>query len=193
MSRNLTPAMQTAAQQKVLYPVAFFEGQFVSGFVRLWTGVGPLSWNGQVWTGAGYLLGIAGIAETPGLKADGVTVTLSGIPNDLVGKCLAEVQHRFAGSVWLGLLAPSGALIADPALLFSGGCDVAQLQTGPKTSRISVTYENHAAIDRRAPIRRYTQADQQGDYPTDVGFAQVNALATADLSTFGTRSLRWPW
>ena len=191
MGRNLTPALQTAAQAAVLYPVAFFEGEFVSGFLRLWTGSAPLLWNGQTWAAAGWLLGIAAVAETPGLKADGVTVSLSAIPNSLVAQCLTEVQHQFEGSVWLGLLDPAGNLIEDPALLFRGQCDVCQLQKGPKTSAISITYENHAAIDRRAPIRRYTQADQQGDYPTDTGFAQVNALASADLSSFGKSSLIW--
>jgi len=108
MSRNLTPALQTAAQQPVLYPVAFFEGEFVSGMLRLWTGTAPLLWNGQTWAAAGWLLGIAAVAETPGLKADGVTVSLSAIPNSLVAQCLTEVQHQYEGSVWLGLLDPAG-------------------------------------------------------------------------------------
>ena len=57
MSRDLTVAFAAALAEPQLRPVLFFEGQFASGWVRIWSGLGEVSWNGQIWSGAGSLVG----------------------------------------------------------------------------------------------------------------------------------------
>ena len=58
MNRNATAAFVAALSDQDLRPVIFFEGEFASGWVRLWSGLGDVSWNGRTWSGAGSLLGI---------------------------------------------------------------------------------------------------------------------------------------
>ena len=45
MSRDLTVAFATALADQSLRPVIFFEGEFATGWVRIWSGLGEVSWN----------------------------------------------------------------------------------------------------------------------------------------------------
>ena len=42
MSRDLTLAFATALADQSLRPVIFFEGQFTTGWVRIWSGLGEV-------------------------------------------------------------------------------------------------------------------------------------------------------
>ena len=71
MSRDLTPDFAAALADRDLRPVIFFEGEFASGTVRLWSGLGEIGWAGQSWSGAGALLGLGAIEETSEVVAGG--------------------------------------------------------------------------------------------------------------------------
>jgi hypothetical protein len=45
MNRNATAAFVAALSDQDLRPVIFFEGEFASGWVRLWSGLGDVSGN----------------------------------------------------------------------------------------------------------------------------------------------------
>jgi hypothetical protein len=180
MPRGASAAMKAAAAKKVVYPVAFMDGQFVSGHLYLWSGVGQIQWNGQTWTGAGRLIGVSSVAEAGDLKANNLVITLSGVPNDLVMKALTEVQHGLTGTLYLGLMNESGQVV-DALPLFVGLADVATLKRGRSESTIAVTYELRT-LDYRGSPARYTQQDQQIDYPGDNGFSFVNSLQNQNLS-----------
>jgi len=82
MSRDITTAFATALADQSLRPVIFFEGQFATGWVRIWSGLGEISWNGQAWAGAGSLLGLGSLDETGEVVAGGTAVSLSGVLSD---------------------------------------------------------------------------------------------------------------
>ena len=84
MSRDLTVAFATALADQNLRPVIFFEGQFATGWVRIWSGLGAVTWNGQAWAGAGSLLGLGSLDETGEVVAGGTAVSLSGADATLV-------------------------------------------------------------------------------------------------------------
>lgn len=176
MSRDLTAGAITEVDAATLRPVIFYEGVFTGGTLRLWSGLGTITWNSQTWTGAGNLLGISGIGETADLRAEGVTLSLSGMPTALIAIALAQAQLGLAGSVWLGFLTAAGAVVADPYLAFAGKLDVPSIDDDGDTCTISVSYE-HQLIDlERARIRRWTNDDQQIDHPGDRGFEYVASL-----------------
>ena len=102
MARDLTSGMQAEVQAPVLRPVIFYEGEFSTGTLRLWSGLGTISWNGQTWTGAGNAIGISEIAETADIRAAGVTASLSGNVSSLIAAALAEARYGKPGKVWLG-------------------------------------------------------------------------------------------
>ena len=103
MSRNVTSAFATALADQSLRPVIFFEGQFATGWVRIWSGLGEVSWNGQSWAGAGSLLGLGSLEETGEVVAGGTAVSLSGVPLDLVQMAIEEARQGLPGRIWLGL------------------------------------------------------------------------------------------
>lgn len=180
--RDLTGAMQTALAADKLRPVLFYEGQFASGTLRLWSGVGDFSWNGYTWAGAGQLLGMTPIAETSDVRATGITLSLSGMPATLLSVVLSNARHGYEGTVWLGLLDSAGAIIADPFISFKGRLDVPAIEEAGEGCTISISYESRLIDLDRARDRRYTHEDQSIDYPLDLGFEYVPSIQNAQIN-----------
>jgi hypothetical protein len=164
--------------------VGFFEGRFTGGTINLWTGIGPISWNGKTWQGAGNLIGVSQIEETSDIKAVGVTFSLAGIPGAMISLVLQSVRQGDPMDCWIAALDLStGAVICDPDndLLFNGRTDVPVIDEDGQTATISITAENRLIDLERARERRYTPEDQHIDYPGDKGFDYVVSLQSQDI------------
>lgn len=57
MARDMSAMLSNALEESELRPILFFEGEFASGWVRIWSGWGDLDWNDRRWTGVGSLFG----------------------------------------------------------------------------------------------------------------------------------------
>lgn len=176
-ARSLTAGMLTAIAAGTVRPALFFEGVYDSGgsdaYLRLWTGVGSISWNGHTWVGGGEQLGISQLEETRDVKAVGFTVTLSGMPSSLVAIALASVRQGRAGTLWLGCFDASNALIADPYQLQKGRFDIVVIEDAGETCTIAAQYESRLVDLERPRERFYTSEDQYLDFAADLGFAFV--------------------
>ena len=182
MSREITNGMATALDRADLQPAIFFEGAFPSGMVRIWTGPGPMDWDGKTWTGVGVLLGLGALEETSDVVASGTTVSLSGVPLDLVGLAINEARQGQAGRIWLALLTEDRTVIADPVQAFTGRLDVPELQEDGQSCRITISYESRL-IDLSVPRNwRYTHESQQVLFPGDLGFAHVTSLQDQEIT-----------
>jgi hypothetical protein len=182
MSRDLTPDFAEALADRDLRPVIFFEGEFASGTVRLWSGLGEIGWAGQSWSGAGALLGLGSIEETSEVVAGGTSVSLSGIPLDLVQMAIAEARQGLPGRVWLGLLTVEGQIIADPVLAFAGRLDVPEITDDAESCRITISYESRLIDLNTARSWRYTHESQQVLHPGDLGFEYVTAIQDREIT-----------
>lgn len=176
MGRDLTAGVKAELEAGSLRPVLFYEGVFTGGTLRLWTGVGPISWNGQTWTGAGNLMGVSPPTETIDVRAQGITCTLSGMPSSLISTALGQARLGQAGKVWLGVMDAAGAVIADPYLAFEGRLDVPGIEDAGASCTISVNYESRLIDLQRPRERRWTDDDAQIDFAGDRGFEYVPAL-----------------
>ena len=178
--RALTSGMQTAIAAGTVRPVIFFEGIFDSGgsdsYLRLWTGLGTIAWSGHNWIGAGELMGIGNIDETTDLSAVGFTITLNGMPSVDIGLALNDIRQGRAGKLWLGCFDASGNLIADPYPLRRGRLDYSVVDESGDTCTVRIQYEDRLIDQERPRECRYTSADQQIDYPADLGFEFVPNL-----------------
>lgn len=182
MSRPLTPEFVAALTARDLRPVIFFEGEFASGPLRLWSGLGEIGWAGQSWAGAGSLLGLSAIEETAEVVAGGTSVSLSGIPADLVLKAIAEARQGLPGRVWLGLLDRDGQIIADPVLAFAGRLDVPEITDDAGACRITISYESRLIDLNTARAWRYTHESQQALHSGDLGFEYVTAIQDHEIT-----------
>lgn len=179
--RWMTPAMEAALIARDVRPALFLEGQFASGVLRLWTGSQDVVWNGQTWTGAGGLIGISGLEEGGEIVARGLTVSLSGIPQDLVAAVITDAQQGLPGKMWVALMAADGTIVADPIQGFAGRLDVPTIMDGAETCTVTISYESRL-IDLNTPRElRYTHEAQQQLYPGDLGFEYVTSIQDANL------------
>jgi hypothetical protein len=168
--------MVTAVTAKAVRPVVFYEGEFASGTLRLWSGLGDFSWDGQTWIGVGQMIGIAAIEEVSEIRAVGFSVSLAGDASALLSLNLGQARQGLPGKVWFGCFDASGALVVDPFLSFSGRFDVPDILDEGERCTIQARYESRLIDLDRTRERRYTDEDQQGDFPGDLGFEFVTNL-----------------
>lgn len=186
MARALTSAMLAAIATGNLKPLIMYEGEFVGGWVRLFSGYGELVWDGKTFTGDAEMMQISDIQEVSELQAVNFTVSLNGEMPAVIAAALSQVRRGKPGSVWLGLLDDSGALYVDPFLCFKGRADKPNIVPDPTHAVVSVAYESRLIDATRRRERRYTSEDQQIDYPGDLGFEYVPSLQDT-VFTWGRR------
>ncbi len=174
--RDLSAGLETAVQASALRPVLFYEGEFAASTLRLWTGLGSFSWDGQTWTGGGNLLQISPIEESSRVEALGFSVTLSGMPSASVSLALQSLRQGKPGRLWLGALDADNVLVGDPYLVKEGKFDIAVIDDNGENCTIQATYESRMIDLFRPRERRYTDQDQQIDFPGDDGFGLVPAI-----------------
>ncbi len=108
--RGLTAGVLAAIAARTIRPVLFFEGEYVSGgaaaYLRLFTGIGTLSWDGKTWTGGRDLLSITPIKESRDLVAIGFAVRMSGLPAAKLSIALQSMRKNKPGKLWLGFFEP---------------------------------------------------------------------------------------
>lgn len=188
MPRIMTPAMQAGICAPVLRLQLLASLQFGDSTVTVWSGLGPITWNGITFQGVGSLGDISAIPENSDVQAKGVTLTLSGIPSSLVSEVLFETRVLRTAKVWLALYDSTHALIADPILSYQGKMDAPQLNDSGDTCSCSIQLENVLVDLNRDVYRRFTDADQQLELPAqlarlglpsttvDTGFQHVAGL-----------------
>jgi len=186
-ARDLTASVLSAIQAREVSLIALFEGEFSSGTVNLWTGLGDLTWDSKTWTGAGNLIGWSAIEERDGVVASGVQVQFSGVPSAFVSLALDEARQGLPGRIWIGLLDSNGAVIADPFQAFSGKLDVPQITDSAEACVISIDYENKLVDLQRTREQRFTHEFQQALYPGDLGFEYVTTIQDQEI-VWGTKS-----
>jgi hypothetical protein len=177
----MTAGYLAAIQSAALRPALFVEANFTSGPIHVWSGVGSITWGGKTWTGLGSLGNVSMIEEGATVEAKGITLTLSGIDPTLLTGILDEFQVGLPAIVSLGLFDTAGALIADPVGCFVGQMDQPTLDVTGTSATISINCESRLIEMNVAVDRRYTNEDQQRDYPGDRGFEFVNSIQEAQI------------
>ena len=175
MARGITSALNTQLTAQTLEPFFAVKMDFSGGAVLVWTGYGNITIDSETYVGSGDILGISGLTETADVQANGVTIVLSGLDSTLIASALTEEYQGRECKIYFGALS-SGAVVADPYLVFSGRMDVMNIDDSGSTSDITVTAESRLIDLDRARNRRYTTEDQKIDYPNDRGLEFVTDL-----------------
>lgn len=178
---RLSPHAAASATSPVAAPVVLVELDFASGPFRAWTGLGPLNWAGKVFEGVGSIGAVGEVEETVELRAVRLTLALSPVPQEVVDIALAERSFRLRPArLWGALIDAEGAFVADPFPLWAGLMDTMEVTDGAEP-RVALTCESRLVDLERAEVRRYTDADQQAEYPGDRFFEYVPALQEAEI------------
>lgn len=185
MARNLTAGVISAITSGTVRPAIFYQGEYSTGILRLWSGVGSITWNGQTWLGVGQMLGISAIEEVSDVRAVGFGVSLAGDASALLSLNLGAARQGLPGTVWLGCFDAAGALIADPFMSFAGRFDVPDILDEGERCTIQARYESRLIDLDRPRDRRYTDEDQGIDFPSDPGFEFVTKLPDKNVTWGG--------
>lgn len=178
MARNLTNDFVTEATAAQNIPIILFQGEFQGSTLRLWNGVGDLSWNSQTWLGNGWLQVIEGGEETTEVEAVTMTVVLSGIPSGVLSLILNDQRQKLNGLLYFGFLNTStGAVVNSPYLWWKGQYSHAEIEEGAEASRVSLVYDSPLVDLDRPKERRWTDQGQQQIFAGDRGFEYVVAAS----------------
>ena len=182
MPRNTTAAFDAEAAKSVKTVVVFAELVFVNGPLRFWSGVGPIDWDGKTWLGTGRLGGISPMEETANGKVPGITLSLSGMPPEVLAAVANEARPRNPVKVWIGFLDANGQVVADPHRRYDGWMDVPSTEEGGESGTVSITVEHELQALDRAAGRRVTDEDQRADFPGDRSHEFVAGLQDKEIT-----------
>ena len=183
--RNLSLGAQGSLESTSVRPLFLISCAFAAETIYVWTGVGDLSWNGQTWKGVGTFGNLSAIAESSEVQAQGITLTLSGIPTNLLADAMSTMNNAGQAQVYLGFLDTTGALVPDPIPAYIGLMDQPLIDLSTDTASISVTVENRLTDLQRARGGRYTEQDQRARHPNDGGLKYVSWLQDEFLNWRG--------
>ncbi len=198
MSRDLSTNTIDNISQDVVYPFFATELKFDGdNTLRLWTGQGTLVLeDGTSWVGTGNLLNISAIEETSELAVKGATLTLSGVPSEVLSLALSEPYQGRVCNIYFGtfsqgsilqesssyILLQDGSRInlettdKDFSEIFSGYMDQMNIEESGETSTIQLLVENKLVDLERARVARFTSGYQKSIYAGDLGLDFVEDL-----------------
>ena len=176
-SKTIASGTASASSASTIHPVIFVKLQFDGGNVNLHTQLGDIAFGGDTYIGIGSLGGIGGMDETSDLSRTPVTLTLSGIPNDIISILLAEQYQGRLATLFLGYLdLTTRTLVDTPVILYRGNIDTADFQID-KNSSVALSVESRFAAWDKPVIRRYNNSDQQSRFPGDKGLQFIEQSA----------------
>lgn len=180
MTRDISTANQSASAAPVIAPVWFVKLEFDFGNVCLHTQLGTISFDGDDYTGSGDIGGIGQIEEDSELARSPLTLTLRGLPLDIVSIILGEYYQGRKATLYQGYLDGDMQLVDDPVIIYRGRMDTASTDQG-ETLGVTLSIESRFASWERPNVRRYNNADQQSRYPGDRGLEFVERSAEKQI------------
>ena len=204
MSRDLSTDTIQSLSADVVYPFFAVELQFDgANILRMWTGQGTLVLDdGSQWVGLGQLLNISSIEETSEMSVKGASISLSGIPSDLLSLALSEPYQGRIAKIYFGtfqqgsilqetsdyILLQDGSRINLESMstgfneLFSGYMDQMNIEESGDTATIEMMVENKLIDLERARVARFTSGYQKSVYPGDLGMDFIEDLQDKKIS-----------
>lgn len=198
MSRDLSNDTIVSINENVVYPFFATELRFDGdNILRMWTGQGTLVLaDGTQWVGLGQMLNISTIEETSELAVKGATLTLSGVPSEVLSLALSEPYQGRVCNIYFGtfiqgsilqestsyILLQDGSRInlenqsTNFSELFSGYMDQMNIEESGDTSTIELLVENKLVDLERARVARFTSGYQKSIYAGDLGLDFVEDL-----------------
>ncbi len=173
MSRDISTPVNTAVAAAEIQPFFAVDLLFDSpNELYLWSGYGTKTIAGKDYLGAGELLAISSVTETNDISAQGATITISGVPSELLAKAFDEPYQNRGCNIYFGVIGSED----DYASVFAGYLDTMNITEGPETGTIELSVENKLIDLERARVFRYTDSFQKSQFAGDRGFEFVASL-----------------
>ncbi len=149
-----------------------------SPVVRLWTGQGDLTLSGNTYQGGGKALAVGELEISSGSPDRRMTITLSGIPQDLRTQFLEDVGAVKVKVEWI-YSSDQGASWSLAPVSFSGRLSTPALGDGSLTVELETL---RGDVDRGQP-RHWSDGDQRRRTADDLGMEYMAQLARKGVET----------
>jgi len=177
MPRDVDSTVITALESSGFKPFYAVYLDFMNGEtstaspIYLWTGQGDLISNSITYQGAGALMQIDHLEESATLKANGMSLTFSGITTALLTASLSYEYSGRPAKIFFGLEGSSNL-----TEVFSGTMDVMVINDSPDNSTITINLENRLIDLQRTNPSRYTKESNENYYSSDTFFSYIGDL-----------------
>jgi hypothetical protein len=191
--RAFNPATQTALNSGRIVDrrLALFDlvekATSTQSYYGFWTGVGPFSYNGVTYTGAGSLLEIDAIRQTSDLSAVQVIGRLTGIPNSsLTPDVLATVEnyhyHQRPVTLSIAYFDPVTYGLLAVEVEYRGIIDrILHKESDDGAAVLEVHLESRFRDHLKSGYRMRSVADQWRVDPTDDGLRHVTQVVNEQV------------
>lgn len=194
--RDIATANETGFSGKVVRALLFVRLDFASGVQRYHTEIGPKTathpiYGSESYLGVGDFGGLSSeVAESISSSPVGLRLSLTGIKSSLINTALTDDYFRRSAEIMIGLENESGALLADPEILFSGYMDHVEVALTQGLGQMTLYLESRGTNLLTASNKRYTDEDKQREVNGDL-FAEY-VYRMLDLSIrWGGRDINW--
>ena len=183
MARQLHADMSTAVSRQKVRPFFAATFHFARGAspIRLWTGRGNLDFGGNTYAGVATLGKISPISETSETRAVGMTLTLSGVPSNLVNDAVYTDYQGDEVDVYIGMMTDTNTIEGAPYQMFKGLIDNMILDDNGQKTEITVRVETIMVEMNRTRESRYTSEDQNRRFEGDRFFDFIPDLQTKEI------------
>lgn len=187
MGRTIAASILGKLGDEVVYPFYAVDLNFDTNPVYAWTGIGTITIAGNDYIGVSNLLSVSDVQETAEIAARGATLSLSGIPSDLLSLALTEPYQGRICRLRMGFMTSWENPDSNPDTMevFSGYMDQMIIEEGPETSTIALTVESRLIDLERQRVRRYTKENQNIRFPGDKAFDFVESMQDQQLAWGG--------
>ena len=185
MARDLGTDFTNQITGNSVYAVHLIKMAFDSGDLNLSTAYYNLTYDGDVYVGAGHLLDLGDAKEAGDLQAVGMSIGLSAISPEILDYAITDTNEFYQNRLiyrYFGTLAADGVTFYDtPEQVFKGRMDVMTISDDGETVEVRLQAENSLADFERAVVRYYTPEDHKLLHPNDTFFDGVAPLQDQKL------------
>lgn len=184
MARGLPTAFKTSIDNDDIYTYALalfidFDVPNIPNIhqpMRINSGIKSYDVNGNTFTSSGIILAVGAVGETLEINESGITISLSGIDNDLVEIARDEDFQNTTVEIDILYLDENQDLLGNTRY-FTGLVENMVYTQDREDIIVDISCASFLKQLNNPKIRRYTQADQSDIYPDDRSFLWISLQA----------------
>jgi hypothetical protein len=149
------------------------KAEFDTDDILLHTSLGDLVIDGETYEGAGQLLSISEIEDSNDLKSAGVTFSITGMDEQVLGYALTENYQNRPITLLMAFLSGGTDQVVASMVLYKGRMVQMNISDDPNGASIVLQTENRLMDLRRPSNYRYTKESQASLYANDSSLNEV--------------------